>query len=134
MHYRTDFALAEIHHRDVRQCQTILHPRWFDHLLKIHVLNLWYMGTGRAKNAKAIPFPIYGFFCLTTSHASMSPNFKYSKYIFMHSGCKMAKLYLRFFFFHWSTQHGRTIALLGGNLCEIFHQICFYARLSLWQR
>ena len=48
---------------------TILRSRWVDHLLKIPVLKLWYARAGHAENvnnAKGMPFPVYGAFCLTT--------------------------------------------------------------------
>ena len=47
----------------------VVRPCWVDHSLKIRVLNFQYAKTGRVKNvknAKGMPFPMYGVLCLTT--------------------------------------------------------------------
>ena len=69
---RTSFTTAYFaNHTIQRSC-------WVDHSLKIPVLSLQYMRAGHAKNvknAKGMPFPMYGIFCLITFLSIDDPKF-----------------------------------------------------------
>ena len=86
---------------------TIIRPRLVDHLLKICVLNLWYVRTGDAKNAqnvKGMLFPMYGVFYLHVT--TFSSIYELIEVRPVTIACKTAKL---FTISHRSTQLRCTI-------------------------